>query len=103
MLVSYLRKLREIGTYSVICRIIDKNSLGIRIVFDGFLKRINLHTESNPDNRMDLELNVNRQCSAKDQCIDHALVNVSGNNDLVSRFAYGKNHCLNGTGGSSYH
>ena len=84
----------KVGTDTVVGWIIYKYSYRIRITVYGFFDRIYLHTESHTYNRMNLRLNIYRNCTAEDESIDYTLMHISWQNNLVACLADRKYHGL---------
>lgn len=90
-----LYDLPEIGTDSIISRIVYKHSHCIRIFLNGFLYLFQLHSQRNTKPVVHIRIYIDRCGSAQYKSVDHASVYVSGQNNLVALLTAGKNHGLN--------
>ena len=93
----------KVRTDSIICRIVYKHSLCIRIFLDSPRHLVNLHSKRNTKLRIRLRIDINRYRSAKHECIKSTFMNISRKYNLVSCLAGGQNHGLHRRGSASYH
>ena len=64
---------------------------------------LQLHPQRNPQQLVYFRVNIYRNGSAKHQRIDHAFMYISGQYNLIPRFARGENHALHRGGRSAHH
>ena len=77
----------QIGTDPIVGRIIDKYSHRIRIFIHCFLHGRNRNTQGNPNVVIHFDIHVNGDTAAQNQGIDHAFMDIPGQDDLVPLFA----------------
>ena len=103
MVMGHLHNGFYVGTNSIISRIVHQHRFGIRIFFNGPLNILHRHSQGNSQPVIALRIYIYRHCSAEYHSSDHASVDVSGKNDLLSPLCHGKDHSLNCGSGPSHH
>ena len=103
MLVGKLYDGAQVGTDTVIGRVIDQNRLRIRVCFDGFFHFGNLHAKGDSKSGVTFRIYINWNGAAQHHCSHYTAVYVAGKNDLIAAFCYRENHSLHRGGGSSNH
>ena len=77
----------QVRTDSIIGGIIHKHSYGIGMFLHRLFHLAGLHSQRNPQRPIDLRIHIHRNRPAEYQGIDHTFMYISGQDDLVSRFA----------------
>ena len=101
--MSLLYDSPQIRTDSIIGRVIYKNCHRIRILIHSLLHLTDFHAKGNAQLRIHLRVYINRYRSTQYQGIDHTLVYISWQNDLIPCLADRQDHALHCRCGSSYH
>ena len=93
----------QVLTDTVISRIVHKHCNRIRVLFDRLLHTRHFHSKRNSEFWIHFRIHINRNCSAKHQCIDGTFMYISRQNDLVPCLTDRQDHALHCRCGSSYH
>jgi len=102
-IVGHLYNGPEVTAHSVISGVVHHHSHRVRVLPDGLGHCIPLHPQADPQPLVHVRVHVYRNGSAEHQGVDHAFVDVPGQDDLVAPFAGGQDHGLDGTGGAPHH
>ena len=95
--------LPQIGAYAVIGRVVDKHRLGAGVGRDGACHIAHRHAQRDAQPLARLGVDVDRDTAANDQRVDHALVHVARQDELITFPDGGEDHRLDGSGGAAYH
>ena len=103
MFMCHFNDRTQIRTDPIVGRIVYKNCGCIRILTDRPFHLRNLHSEWYPQFCIHFRIYIHRNRTAQYQCIDHAFMYISRQNDLVTCLAAGKHHSLHGRSCSANH
>ena len=103
ILVSQSHNLPKIGADPVVGGIVHQHGFCLRILPDGPLYLLHLHSQRDPQTHIALWVYINRNRSAEDQRPHHAPVNISGQDNLIASLYHREDHALHGRCGSPHH
>ena len=86
-IMRHLYDRAKIAADTVISRIIYQYGNSIRMLIYRLLYIVTAHAESDTEPVINIRININRYCTAKDQGIDNASVHISRQYDLISLLA----------------
>ena len=101
--MGHLNDRPDIRTDPVIRRIVDEHRHRVRVILNGLLYLFHFHSQRDPQLLVHLRIYVNRNRAAKHHGVDHALMDVPGQDDLVSGLADREDHALDRRSGSAHH
>ena len=93
----------EVGTDSVIRRVVHEHGHGVRVVLDGLFYFLHFHSQGDAKLLVHLRVYINRNGAAEHHGVDDALVDVSRQDDLIAGLADRKDHTLDCRRGSAHH
>ena len=93
----------DIRTDTVISRIVHKHCNCIRVLFDRLLHTRHFHSKRNSEFWIHFRIHINRNCSAKHQCIDGTFMYISRKDNFIPSLTDRQNHALHRRSSSSHH
>ena len=101
--VGHLDDGTQIRADAVIGGVVHQHGHGVGVLLDGFCHLLPLHAQRDAEALVHFGIDIDRHCAAEHQCVQHAAVDVAGENDLVAPLADGQHHALHRAGGAAHH
>ncbi len=93
----------QIAANAIVGGVVYQHRHRVRVFGDGLRHLLPAHPQGNAQTLVYIRIDVHRHRAAQDQGIDHALMDVAGQNDLIPPLAGSQDHALHGTCGTADH
>ena len=101
--VGHLDDGAQVGADAVVGGVVHQHGHGIRMLFDGLFHLLPLHAQRDAEALVHLGVDVDRHRAAEHQSVQHAAVDVAGQDDLIAPLADCQHHALHRAGGAAHH
>ena len=101
--VGHLDDGTQIRTDAVIGGVVHQHGHSVGVLLDGFCHLLPLHAQRDAEALVHFGIDIDRHCAAEHQCVQHAAVDVAGENDLIAPLADRQHHALHRAGGAAHH
>ena len=102
-IVRHLYDRAQVTANAVIRGVIDEHRNGVWVLADGLCHLLALHAERNAEAMIDFRVYINWNRAAKHQSVQHAAVDVAGQDYLIAALTCGEHHALHGACGAAHH
>lgn len=93
----------QVAADAVVGGVVHQHGHGVGVLGNGLGHLLPLHAQGDAQPGIHLRVDVDRHRTAQHQSVQHAAVDVAGQNDLVAPLAGGKHHALHRAGGAAHH
>ena len=87
MLMRQLHDAAQIRADTIIGRIVHEHGSRLRISLDSLLHLANFHAQRDSQLAVDLRININRNSTVQNECVDNTLMHITRQNNLVASLA----------------
>ena len=101
--VGHLDDGPQVGADAVVGGVVDQHGHGVGMLLDGLCHLLPLHAQGDAQALVHLGVDVDRHRAAEHQRVQHAAVDVAGQDDLIAPLAGGEHHALHAAGGAAHH
>ena len=102
-LVSHLHNGPQVAAHAVVGGVVHQHRHGVGMLRNGLFHLLPAHTKRDTQPGVYLGVYINRDSAAEHQCVNHASVDVPGENDFIPPLAGGEHHALDRAGGAAHH
>ena len=93
----------QIAADAVVGGVVDQHRHGIGMLGNRFRNLLTLHAKADAQPGIDLGVDIDRHGTAQHQRVQHAAVDIAGQNDLIAALAGGQHHALHRAGRAADH